>query len=40
MLVKMRAQKKSLSPLGQVLHIMARSQVVGSLDSTDEGRSR
>jgi len=28
MLVKMRAQKKLLSPLGRVLHVMARSQLV------------
>jgi hypothetical protein len=28
MLVKMRAQTKRLSPLGHVLHVMARSQLV------------
>jgi hypothetical protein len=28
MLVKMRAQRKLLSPLGRVLHVMARSQLV------------
>jgi hypothetical protein len=28
MLVKMRAQRKLLSPLGRILHIMARSQLV------------